>query len=58
MKDSIYIDVVKGGFILSYRDLKENSDEYVREVFMSSRKLQQKLKEVIEMLSYVPTDSK
>lgn len=53
MNDQITIEVVKGGFILSYAE----NNLYEREVFTSPRKLNSKIKEVLEKLSYVPADS-
>jgi hypothetical protein len=58
--DNIVIEVVKGGFILTYPvtttvEGKEKTD-YQREVFVSPRKLHQKLKEVIDSISLVGED--
>jgi hypothetical protein len=51
------IEVVKGGFILQYPTQVPNAsqEEWVtaREVFVSPRKLNQKVKEVIESVSLV-----
>ena len=59
MSNEIYIEVVKGGFVLNYPVLEAESDiqlRYVREVFVSPRKLHQRLKEVIDTLSLVSED--
>lgn len=52
----ITIEVVKGGFILTYphQASKEGDDWTIeREVFVSSRKLNQKIKEVIDNVGLV-----
>lgn len=51
----VTIEVVKGGFILDYPILREECTApiWAREVFVSQRKLNQKLKEVIESLGLV-----
>lgn len=56
--ESITIEVVAGGFILTYPVISTNDDgsEYsvlAREVFVSPRKLNQKLKEVIDSIGLV-----
>ena len=55
--ETIQIEVVKGGFILTYPiQVKEGDSERwetAREVFVSPRKLNQKLKEVIDTISLV-----
>lgn len=55
--EQIVIEVVAGGFILTYPQVRQNGDkEYTdqaREVFVSPRKLNQKLKEVIESIGLV-----
>ena len=59
MSNEIYIEVVKGGFVLNYPVLEAESDiqlRYEREVFVSPRKLHQRLKEVIDTLSLVSED--
>lgn len=59
MSNEIYIEVVKGGFVLSYPVLEAESDiqlRHEREVFVSPRKLHQRLKEVIDTLSLVSED--
>jgi hypothetical protein len=58
---SITIEVVNGGFILSYPKFgaigEQETVEIVREVVVSPRKLNQKLKEVIDSVGLV-TDNK
>lgn len=63
----IQIEVVKGGFILTYPTEVPNKfgiavekEEWVmaREVFVSPRKLNQKVKEVLDSLSLVKDDAK
>jgi hypothetical protein len=55
--DNLTIEVLKGGFVLNYPVILDNgSRQYNREVFGSTRKLNQKLKEVLEMLSTVPVE--
>lgn len=52
----ITIEVVKGGFILTYpHQASKESDDWTieREVFVSSRKLNQKIKEVIDNVGLV-----
>ena len=58
MSNQINIEVATGGFILTYPvlDGEGNADNYKREVFVSPRKLNQKLKEVIDSLSLVSED--
>lgn len=57
---SISIEVVTGGFILSYPKFVSNEGteviEMAREVFVSPRKLNQKLKEVIDSVGLVKDD--
>lgn len=54
MNDQITIEVVKGGFILTYPVMTDGLGvDYQREVFVSPRKLNQKIKEVIDTLSLV-----
>lgn len=57
---SITIEVVAGGFILSYPKFVVNGEqetmEMAREVFVSPRKLNQKLKEVIDSVGLVKDD--
>ena len=61
---NISIEVVKGGFVLSYPvHVPANGDrpEYwlpQREVFTSPRKLIQKMKSVLDDVSLVPSDDK
>lgn len=50
MIESITVNMVKGGFILNY---PTSNGGQTTEVFVSPRKLQQKIKELIEALSYV-----
>ena len=50
MNEIITIEVVKGGFVLTHPDLAA-PNAVVREVFLSARKLQQRLKDVVESLS-------
>jgi hypothetical protein len=54
---AISIEVVQGGFILTYPVLEQEEGAEVmnmyREVFVSPRKLNQKIKEVIDGLSTV-----
>jgi hypothetical protein len=54
--ETITIEVVRGGFVLTYPNDKMPGT-LTREVFTSTRKLNQKLKEVIETLSVVPVDT-
>lgn len=60
--EQIVIEVVAGGFILSYPtfvgDGVAEHTEVAREVFVSPRKLNQKLKEVIESVSLVADEEK
>jgi hypothetical protein len=60
--EQITIEVVAGGFILSYPTFVGDGDdehtEVAREVFVSPRKLNQKLKEVIESVSLVTDEEK
>ena len=52
--DSITIEVVVGGFILTYPKVNSlNEVSLCREVLTSPRKLNQKLKEVIDNISLV-----
>lgn len=44
----ITIEVVKGGFVLSYTTGTVDKPTFEREVFTSQRKLTQKLKEVLD----------
>ena len=57
---SITIEVVAGGFILSYPKFvntgEQETMEMAREVFVSPRKLNQKLKEVIDSVGLVKDD--
>jgi len=59
--ERIVIEVVSGGFILEYPvfvgDGDKEHSELAREVFVSPRKLNQKLKDVISTVSLV-TDGK
>lgn len=50
---SITIEVVKGGFVLHYPQLNAGGVYYdqVREIFTSSRKMNQRIKEVLEAVS-------
>lgn len=53
--EQITIEVVKGGFILVYPVLTDKDGVLtIREIFVSPRKLNQKLKEIIDNLSTVP----
>lgn len=58
--EQISIEVVRGGFILTYPILDADGAQIsaAREVFVSPRKLNQKLKEVIDSLSLVADDDK
>lgn len=60
MEHQIVIDVVKGGFVLTYPapDLNGVLTVWTREVFTSQRKLTQKIKEVLEAVSTTPDDTK
>lgn len=57
MENSIVIQVVQGGFILDYTEITSAAGNEVhnqrREVFVSPRKLNQKVKDIIESLSLV-----
>jgi len=60
--EHITIEVVQGGFILTYPVISASADgsdytEQAREVFVSPRKLNQKIKEVIDAVGLV-TDGK
>jgi len=59
--EQITIEVVQGGFILSYPTFVGDGDdehtETTREVFVSPRKLNQKLKDVIATVSLVKDES-
>ena len=68
---SITIEIVKGGFLLSYPAPDPSANElskfgitssqdfiFAREVFTSQRKMNQKIKEVLNMISTTPDDSK
>lgn len=50
---TINIEVVAGGFILTYPKTSDAGDVLCREVFSSPRKLHQKIKEVIDSISLV-----
>ena len=51
---SITIEIVTGGFILTYPKVSENDVvDLCREVFTSPRKLNQKVKEVIDAVGLV-----
>lgn len=50
---NITIAVLKGGFVLTYPSLSDDALGTVREVFVSPRKLNQKIKEIIDALSLV-----
>lgn len=55
----IVIEVVKGGFVLTYpRELNPGAPTFEREVFTSTRKMNQKIKDVLDTLSTTPDDSK
>jgi hypothetical protein len=58
--ERIVIEVVAGGFILEYPvfsgDGKDEHSDIAREVFVSPRKLNQKLKDVIATVSLVADD--
>jgi hypothetical protein len=51
--DQITIQVVTGGFILTYPSFKDGVGSLSTEVIVSPRKLNQKLKEVIDSISLV-----
>lgn len=54
MEHSIRIDMVRGGFVVDYPVLQDdNTLLYVREVFVNYRKLQSRLKEVVESFAMV-----
>lgn len=50
--DSIIISIVRGGFILTYPSDAGRRD-IIREVLPTQRKLNQRIKELIERMSYV-----
>ena len=58
--DQITIEIVKGGFILTYPTVTQFEGQEVttvaREVFVSPRKLNQKIKDVIESIGLVSED--
>ena len=55
---SITIEVVKGGFLLHYPQKGDNAYfNQVREIFTSSRKMNQRIKEVLEAVSTTPVES-
>lgn len=52
--ETLTVEIVSGGFILTYPRPNGNGDTIVcREVFTSPRKLNQKLKEVIDSVGLV-----
>ena len=56
----ITIEVVKGGYILHYPTGPNTGNSLVlqeREIFTSSRKLNQKIKEVLDYTSTTPADA-
>lgn len=56
---NIVIEVVKGGFLLHYPIKNAAGGEYydqVREIFTSSRKMNQRIKEVLEAVSTTPVE--
>jgi hypothetical protein len=53
MNQLITIEVAKGGFVLTYPINSPENGKLEREVFVSPRKLNQKIKEVIDTLSLV-----
>jgi hypothetical protein len=54
MEHSITIDMVRGGFVVDYPVLQDDGSLlHVREVFVNYRKLQSRLKEVVESFSTV-----
>lgn len=55
---SLTIEVVKGGFLLHYPVKADNGTYYnqVREIFTSSRKMNQRIKEVLEAVSTTPVE--
>lgn len=55
----ITIEVVKGGFLLHYPQKSDNGTFFnqAREIFTSSRKMNQRIKEVLEAVSTTPVDS-
>jgi hypothetical protein len=56
---NISIQIVKGGFVLHYpsKDEADGMRFYVQEVFTSTRKMHQKIKEVLEYTSTVQVDA-
>lgn len=63
IRHPITIEVVTGGFVLTYPSPEQDPTTCVsynveREVFVSQRKLTQKLKDVLDTLSTTPDDSK
>lgn len=57
----ITIEVLKGGFVLHYPALPFGNDQsaitwQTREIFTSSRKMNQRIKEVLEAVSTTPVD--
>lgn len=57
----ITIEVMKGGFVLHYptkvkNDLGSEYVQQVREIFTSSRKMNQRIKEVLEAVSTTPVE--
>lgn len=53
----ITIEVIRGGFILHYPDQLSDTTVQRREIFTSQRKLNQKLKEVLDNFSTTPADT-
>ena len=63
---TITISVIKGGFVLAYPVFslqpprigieQDSITDYVREVFVSVRKMNQRLKEVLDTVSRVPAE--
>ncbi len=55
MENQIVIDVIKGGYVLC-GPVDGLGTTYEREVFVSERKLIQKIKEMLEVVSTTPSD--
>ena len=60
---NITIQIVKGGFVLHYPSKPTgdgnsvNLSYYIQEVFTSTRKMHQKIKEVLDYTSTTPVDA-
>lgn len=58
MNEMITIEVLMGGFVLTYPVFNDGKETVVREVFTSPGKLNRKLKEVIDAIGLVSEKQK